>query len=196
MQFRTTCLKESVEMQKEIISIEKKLFSLNPLSTALQLDYDLTIAASEVTGILVPIAAALRAKAALIKVEQVQLDLVQRGLIQTAEVMVALNTSKVEMKMLQDSSKLSRAWSLFLRSFYVIRPSHIAQVSVRASTSGVAPNYELTTNYKQDQKVAFKWQLKYSTRAESQTLLKSENSFELECQATPLEKGNSWSIEI
>ena len=123
MQFRSTCLHESIEIQRQIILFEKKLFALNPLSTSLQLDYDITIAASEVAEIAVPVAIALKAKAALIRAEQIQLDVVQNGLIKVAEAMVALQTSKLEMKMLHDSSKLSGAWTFFLRSIIQISAS-------------------------------------------------------------------------
>lgn len=196
MQFRRTCYTQSIELQKNIIATEKKLFALNPLSTALQLQYDLKIAEAGVSFLLVPVVAELLAEAAVIRARQFQLDRLQRGLIFSGQILIAAKTSQIQSQMIGESNNLSRIWSFFLRTVFPIKPLHVARVSVRARASGIAPNYELKPNYKDEQKVAFVWQLQYSTKLEHQSLVNSKNSFELQCQATPLKKENTWSVEI
>lgn len=187
MQYRTTCLVESIKLQKEIILAEKKLFALNPLSTALQLKYDLTAAELVVALSVFNYPAAFKLEADLIKIQadQLKLDRLQKMIISTAQLMIVANTLKIESTLKEQALYLSQRWNFFLLSFFIIHSPQLAQVSVQTRTSGIAPNYELKDSYMQDQKVAFIWQMKYLTKNEKQKLVKSKNSFEMSCQAKP-----------
>ena len=198
MQYRTTCLTESIKLQKKIIAAEKNLFSLNPLSTALQVKYDLTL--TEILAALTisnyPLAAKLKADLIKIQTDQSRLDHAQKTIIATARLAISAETLQIEKVLKAQSLQLSQKWSFFLLSFFTVRPSHFAQMSVQAKTSGIAPNYELKDNYKQNQAVAFVWQMKYFTKTEQQQLVKSKNNFEMSCEAKPSQSEDRWSIEI
>ncbi len=198
MQFRSGCLTKSISLQKRIILAEKKLLALNPVSTAIQLRYDLTeilrVAAAVAENW--PEVARLTIELSQIRNQQMALDRMQKTIITSTQIMSLENTSQIAIDLQQNALQFGRLWAVFLKTIFVVYPSHFSQVSVRAKTSGIAPNYELKDSYKSDQKVAFNWQLRYFTKNESQGLVTSQNSFEMNCQASPNKSGDQWSIEI
>ncbi len=198
MQFRTNCLKKSVELQRQIIKSEKVLFALNPLSTALQTRYDSTQAELVTASAANNYPAVIKLEADLIKIrlDQLKLDTLQKSIINSSQIMVTTSLLQLTNNFHLDSQRLNKLWTGFLDIFFVIYFPNKTIIAVRAASSGVAPNYELTSQYKSSQKVAFVWQMKYWTRNETQKLLSSENQFELSCQALPNKNGDQWSIEI
>ena len=198
MQFRTACLKNSIDLQRQIIKSEKTLFALNPLSTALQAQYDLTqaelVAASLANNY--PVVIKLEADLIKIKFDQAKLDSLQKSIIASSQILITTSVTKLTNQFQSDSQRLNNLWSGFLDIFYVIHFPNKTQISVKAVTSGVAPNYELTSQYKESQKVAFVWQMKYLTRTDQQKLIQAENQFEVSCQALPNKSGDQWNIEI
>lgn len=193
-QFRKSCLTESIQLQKEIIIAEKTLFALNPLSTALQLQFDLKLA--ELPFSFGPAYIKVAAELAKIEADQMKLDRSQRSLISSTNFLINLKLAAITTQMLQNSIVQSKRWQSFLMTFFTIYPERMARMSVRAISYGIAPNYELQDDYKRLQMVAFTWQMKYQTRRDAQTLVDAQPSFVMHCQAVPEERDEKWSIEI
>lgn len=198
MQFRTNCIKNSIDLQRQIINSEKALFALNPQSTGLQLNYNLTkaelIAASIANNY--PAVIKLGDELTKIHLQQIKLDSLQRSIITGAQISINASLMKLTLQFNSDSRRLKNLWQGFLNILFIIDPPAKPQIAVKAVTSGIAPNYELTLQYKRTQKVAFVWHMKYSTRREQQKLVHTENQFEVSCQALPNQNGDQWNIEL
>jgi len=198
LQFQSTCIKESLLLQKSIIQAEKKLFSLNPLSSILS--YRMKVAQLQLTAATLamnfPAIASATAEIARIRQQQIKLDQIQRSLIFMTNSRIAVENLRIQSQINQATSSLSNRWNFFIQTFLIIRSDRISKMAVQARTSGLAPNYELKPNYKVEQAVAFNWQLRYLTRNDSQRFLKSSNRLKLSCGVLPNRNGEIWSAEI
>ena len=191
MQFRSICLTESAGLQKNIIYLEKQLFLLNTLSTALDIQYKLAMAA---VGPLPGNPAAL-IRVAQIQLEQMRLDNVQRGIITASKITIDTNLATTKAKIFFKARELSSLWAVYLGTAFSVDVFR-TEMAVRPRTSGIAPNYELKPNYKAIQTVAYNWQFKYFTKPESQKVVDSQNTFSLSCAIQPDRKDDLWTLEI
>lgn len=193
---RSTCILQSIELQKEMIGFEKKLFQLNPLSTTLRLR--LIAAEAQLltsAGNPVAIAAAL-AQIASIREQQQVLDGIQKTIIKTAHFKSQLATAAMLLKIQMHLQEMGSIWQFYLTSFSAMYVSHAAQVAVEPDFEDLAPNYGLTSDYKTAQKLVLTWQHSYRTKQAPQRIIDSANQFEFTCGAGPNKKGNQWSVEI
>ncbi len=194
-QFRSTCLTESINLQKKIIEFEKKLFLLNPLSTLL--DQQLKLAYLQLAA--VPASPALAAKIwieiARINAQQLKLDRTQRGIIFVANSVIAADLILTKSKIISKTHDLSQIWAVYIETIFSV-DSFRTEMAVRPLRSGMAPNYELKPSYKALQTVAFNWHFSYFTKVESQTLVASQNEFLLSCGIQPERRESRWELEI
>ena len=197
-QFRSTCTTETIDLQKTIISYEKKLFWLNPVSTTLRLDL---IAAKVELGIALASDNATAAAKALEKIEEIkekqnQLDKAQKALIQAANLYIKTKNAQIIYQLNKNGYDTNKNPSALLTSFFVVRPTNSPWLAVKPDKDEIAPNYELVDDYKDRQMVAYKWQLFFFTKADAQNILETRNSFQLECGATADKDEDTWSVEI
>lgn len=191
MQFRSVCLTESANLQKKIISFERQLFLLNALSTALDLQYKIALAAVGPP----PGNAAALIRMAQIQVQQFRLARIQRGIITAGKTVIIAKLITTKAKIHTKTRELSSFWAVYLGTVYSV-DAFRTEMAVRPRTSGIAPNYELKPDYKAIQTVAYNWQFKYFTKPESQKVVDSQNTFSLSCAIQPDRKDDLWSLEI
>jgi len=191
-QFRSTCTTETIDLQKTIINYEKKLFWLNPASSALRKALQIAEAAA-----LVP-ATAAQALQAIESIKKAQdfLDKTQKTLIKAANLHIQTKNIQLIYKLNKNAYDTNKNVSDLLRSFFIVHPTNSPSLAVKPDKDEIAPNYELVDDYKDRQMVAYKWQLFFFTKADAQNILETRNSFQLECGATADKDENTWSVEI
>lgn len=196
MEFRSTCLTESITLQKKIIKAEKLLFSFNKYSTALSTERKALEAALLVDSIAPPAAAATKAAIEAIKLLQNILDKTQTVLIESTNVIINIEKTRITYSLNKNAQNSRSQWSQYLNSLFVVTPKGSTKMSVEAKSSDVAPNYGLTNDYKEAQTVAFNWHLAFYTNNDSQRFVDSSNAFELSCGTTAEKENDTWSVEI
>lgn len=195
---RSTCVIQSIEIQKNVILAERTLFALNPLSTSLRLQ--LIMANLELAASIVPPNPAAFASATTrinsIKYQQQQLDRLQKATINFAKLKAKADTLKLVANLHQHFHESGSVWSHFLTATNSLQVKNHISISVKPDIEEVAPNYELTSNYKSTQALVLTWQHLFRTKEQAQKLLNTTNSFDFSCGSSPHKKGDKWHIEI
>lgn len=197
--FRQTCLTEAVDIERTLIQMEKRLFKLNTVSTALRLQ----IAALKV-GIIAavatynaPLVARLTQQLHNAYKQQDLLDSAQKALIRFANLQAQAQYLRLFAKTNQNLFQQTSAWSEFLLSFSLMRPSKLPRLSVKPdSIGGKGPNYELENNYKTIQRVELFWNshlinIKTALLASSKVI-----RYSMRCQIEAQKKDDTWVLEI
>ncbi|MFZ3230812.1 MAG: hypothetical protein WA160_11455 [Pseudobdellovibrio sp.] len=196
MQFRKSCLDESISLQKKMIQSEKLLFALNPLSTYLQTNLTYKEVLLKTAGINPYLAIELEAEIIIIKEQQALLDKKQKAIIATAKAYILSSQGSTLKKLTQNAYISQDKWAPYLKKIFRIGLNSQSQFAVKAESSGIAPNYGLEQDYKRLQRVAYNWHLQLLTKNENQNILKSNNDFAMSCGTMANKSGNTWSIEI
>lgn len=195
---RSTCLIETIKIQKHIIASEKKLFALNPLSTSLRLR--LAIAYAELATAIdtYNVAAATKATYEIESITQQreELEHIQKALINGAQNLARIEVLATLSKIISHFNEMSLIWKFYLYLTNSIQIARSPKIAVSPDFDDTAPNYGLDSEYKTTQQVVLYWQHHLRTNNESQRLLASENSYEFSCGAGVNKKGEKWTIEI
>ena len=201
--FRTTCITKAVDLQKKMIQSEEALFLLNGPSTALRLQLWSIYAALAVTP--PPYDFPLLAELEIVQKAQQQLDLTQRKIIQSARLMVTTQYTELILSLNKNHQILNKNWSSYLNIFSMIRSQHLPTFSVRAdSIGGTAPNYELETDYKSQQRVELIWQNWFSVSQVIQKIFNPKDflnspaiiRYGLICRIEPERINKKWDLKI
>jgi hypothetical protein len=203
--FRKKCITDLVETQKHIISSEKKLLALNMPSTLLRI----AKAAAYTALIITPPPADIAILVELEEIETAQeaLDKTQIALIKATEVRANLELGNTLIEINQQNQKIKKSWFNFVNSYssYVVTPPHIFKLPVRKdSWGGLAPNYELETDFESKQKLVLYWHNIFSVLESAQQLLNPKGFFGeslkiaygLSCSVQPERKGDKWDLKI
>ncbi|MBC7464687.1 MAG: hypothetical protein H7256_01730 [Bdellovibrio sp.] len=196
MQFRTACTNDSIELQKKIIVAEKTLFALNPVSTALKIAYhilELERLAALANPELLPI---IEAKIQQVTAARQALDKSQKAIIRAAELIIKVEIARSTVAMNKTAYETRDRWSYFLQSVFIVKPDRIPKFAVQPDSDDIASNYGLTKGYKQEQMVAYNWQLLFFTKNDVQQVLESRGLFEMACGATADKDDKKWLVEI
>jgi len=193
---RSTCLTEGRAIQKTLIQNEESLFELNPSASSLRLQLELAqteliLAAEDPVWF-----AEVQAKIALIQSEQRQLDLIQQTLIKNGNLQVQIKAATLLMQLKQLSQSTNQIWSFYLDSLTIIQLMHTPTMAVVRDSPEPAPVYELDSDYKQKQKLAYRWQTRFETQSSAQKLLESRNEIELDCAVSAKNERNTWTLLI
>jgi hypothetical protein len=197
-QVRSLCLQNSIEIQKNLIASEKKLFALNPTSTLLrillaQAYADLAKAISTYNPFL---AAEASIRISKIEKQKEELDQVQQLIIRTAKLQSTFATQKL-LSDLNDIFKKSQSiWGFYLITSTSLHIAHNPEFAVINDFSDDGPNYELHKDYKFRQSLTYKLHHKFSTNEAAQKILKSENHFIISCGTEPAQEGDQWAVKI
>ncbi len=187
---RSTCVQQSISIQKNIINAEKALFALNPISSALRLRLaagTAQVLAGQMQGLIIIKNA---------RDEQAALDKLQQGIITSANAQIQISTQNLLLQLHNHFTEMGSFWKFYLAITNRIYVSRWPQVAVEPDFESLAPNYGLTKDYQQIQKLALSWQHRFRTNRAAQKLLDSENEFQFSCGAGPLKEGSKWSVEI
>jgi hypothetical protein len=197
--FRKSCFYDLVDIQKSLVQSEKKLFLLNPQSTALRLRLQflyLVLAAaiaSENPPLIVKTLIDIKNTEAL----QQNLDKMQKLIILNAE-------AQLHAKMLKLSHELNMAglheksiWSYLLIDYRTYHLKQNVRFAVRPdSAGGTAPNYELQNNYKELQKLSLILHHSFSNNVSVQKYFNTQKTFKYICEVSFKKESEVWQLEI
>lgn len=185
-------------IEKKLIQSDERLFKLNALVFSLR--FQMKAALAELALALATenpaLIGAAEMKIQKIKTEQLNLDKVQRTLIQSTEAQTKIRTAQLQAELSRIGNEINLVWSFYIQGFTTTRQINETKMAVKPDSPDVAPAYELDSNYKQLQTVAYKWQQRFRSKSEAQDFLKSENIFEMSCSSTAEKKGSQWQILI
>lgn len=195
---RKTCIEESIEIQKNIIKSEQRLFKMNPLSTTLRIELlaaqaDLALQTYMENPVGIAHANYLINS---IKSQQESLDLLQKGIIKAAEVYTQIQTQLMLSNLYKHVNEMGLIWKFYLFVTNSIHLSQAPEFAVRPDIEETAPNYELKDDYKSRQQLVLFWHHHYQTSASAEHFIKTETNYEFSCGSGPNYKGGKWSIEI
>ncbi len=155
--FRKTCATTAIELQRTIVLNEKRLYSLNTLSTA----YRLQIKSLQALILVAPPPQKPPLMAQLEKVylQQNQLDQLQKKLIQESNLFVGIEYKNLVSKTMHTNNEISHLWSTYLNIFSNVHMGQSPVLAVRPdSIGGRGPNYEFDEPHINNQNVVLKWQ--------------------------------------
>lgn len=192
--FQKICVTTAVEIQKNIVHTEQKLFFLNSESTALRLRMNLLKTALITTP--PPEDLVLIAEIEALQFQQQALDNLQKNIITTAnQISRTAYFSAVESSN-QLILDLASFWGSYLRLFTIIKPSFPPTLAVRAdSVGGLAPNYEFDYASRARQSVVLHWQNNF-TAFENITKLSREIQYGMTCTIAAERQSSTWKIKI
>lgn len=196
---RAKCLSQGVEIEKKLVQSEKKLFQLNTVSTLLrtQLLQSYILLAAATASENYAEAAKILIEIQNIKSKQSQLDRTQKLIIHWANATAVADLQNLQQKIQDDSQQRSFIWNFYLKTLFNIQLQKIPRLAVHPDSDDVAPNYELDSDYKQTQKLAYASQLFFYTRNEAQRVLASNTRYTSACELIPHnDEGEKWHIEI
>ena len=198
-QFRQTCLVEAVNIERHLINAEQKLFKMNAVSTALRIEI-VALQAGIATALATfnaPLAAQLTRQLHTAYKQQDMLDSAQKALIRFADLRAKAEYFRLFTKNNAELYQRTSAWSQFLLSFSLMRPTTPPRLSVKPdSIGGKGPNYELESNYKTTQRVELFWN---SFLMNLKTALLDNSSairYSMRCQIEAHEKDKKWELKI
>lgn len=194
---RSTCIEKATENQIENLKKIRKLFSLNPESTKLRAEIKLTqdlIIKAAAQPELIPI---LEAKLILLKATQLALDMKQKAIIINAN--YQLQEKHYDLKPIIDSGQKNTAspWRYMISMSSYFTPQLISLIPVRPdSEGGIGPNYEWQENAEIKLKLAYVWNMSFSTQKEYQRFFTWVNVLSLQCSVAPDLRGDKWTLKI
>ncbi len=195
---RSSCIQESISFQKKLIQNEESLFKLNPLALILRqqliLKEALLLAALAAENI--PLIAKLKIEISEIRRQQKNLDQLQKKIIQKAQLQMQTQRLAIEFQLNQISQNTNLIWKYYIQSFTSIKILKRSHLSIQADSSDLAPVYDLTDDYIEQQKLAYSWQHFYETARSNQQFIKEKNEIEMSCGASAKKQGARWNILI
>ena len=197
--FRKVCYFDLVDIQKDLVLAEKKLFLLNAESTALRLRLNI---------LYINLAAATAAQnypvAAQISLEiqntinlQKQLDELQKLIIQTADHSAKIKLMKLNTELIKLHQKEKQIWISFVQENRHYNLKMNPRFAVKPdSIGGLAPNYELAENYQRLQELRLDLQYRFKNHDDSQKWLTTQQSFQFSCRVSFIKKDQRWDLKI
>jgi hypothetical protein len=190
--FRKSCATKAVELQKTIVLSEKRLFSLNTISTA----YRLQIKTLQALLLIAPPPQKPPLIAQLEKVysQQIQLDRAQKKLIQQSNVFVAIEYKNLISQTLNNNNEISLPWNRYLNIFSKVSPVQPPVLAIRPdSIGGSGPNYEFDEQHINSQSVVLKWQNIFTV---NQMIQKIFNPMTRQNESLKIQYGLSCSVRL
>lgn len=198
-QFRKVCYFDLVDIQKNMVASEKQLFLLNPESTALRIRLNILYIelAAATAAQNYPLAAKLTLDIEQTIGLQKKLDTLQKIIIQKANYSTKLQLIKLNTELARAYELEKRIWTSLVqenRRFYLkMNPVIAVQPD---SMGGLAPNYELKANYQRLQELELSLQYQFTNRNETQSVLKTKQSFQFSCSISFIKKDHEWNLKI
>lgn len=195
---RSTCLTEGRDIQKMLIQYEENLFRLNPLANTLRLRLKLAyveLAIATATKNL-PKIAEVQIKISRIKADQKRLDSIQQTLIRAGNLQLKAEALALKSKLIYIGQDMNQIWGVYLRSLTTVHLVQLPEMAVVRDSPDLAPVYELHTDHKEKQKLAYKWQNRFKTKSAAQDFLNSETDIELYCSITVKNERKKWALLI
>ncbi|MBC7752640.1 MAG: hypothetical protein H7Z71_00270 [Moraxellaceae bacterium] len=197
--FRKTCYFDLADIQKNLVQSEKKLFLLNPESSALRLRLkilylELAFAtAAQNYALVTKIGLDIQTTVAL----QKKLDLVQKLIIYTADSSAKFQLYKLNSDLIRQYQFEKKIWDSLLQEKRNFNLKLNPVLAVRPdSLGGLAPNYELSDDYQRLQRLQLNLQYQFSNRRQGQTVLKTQQSYQFSCDVSFTRKDQLWDLNI
>ncbi len=197
--FRKTCFNDLPRIQTQLVRFEKQLFSLNPLSSILRQRLH-TLKIQRVAAIASknwPLAAKLTFDIQKTVHSQVRLDHVQKKIISTATQFLKTNMSLLVKNLSTSNNFQYLIWSYFVSAKNKYYLENNVQLAIQSdSIGGLAPNYELKSDYRRIQSLNLNLQHEYLNNKKFQTLLNTHQKHHFSCTVSFSRKGDEWHLAI
>lgn len=197
--FRKVCYFDLVDIQKNLVLHEKKLFLLNPESTALRLRLNILYVKLAVATATqnYPLATQLSLDIQNTISLQKKLDTLQKQIVLQANYSATTKLAELnaelrglyqkEKKMWISLVQENRHYSLKLNPLLAVKPD---------SQGGLAPNYELADNYQRLQELRLDLQYQFTNQRNSQNLFQTQQKFQFSCRVSFTKKDQQWDLKI
>lgn len=197
--FRKVCYYDLADIQRLLIQSEKKLFSLNPESTALRLRLKILYLelAAAIAAQNAPAVAKINLEIKTTMQAQISLDKIQKALILEAQYFLRSKLAAMASELQIQQQHENALWQIFLleqRKYHLkLNPKLAIQPD---SIGGSAPNYELQIEYDTIQQLNLTLHSRFSNNSRNQIHFKTEKSFEHTCTVSFQKKENLWMLTI
>ena len=194
---RSTCINAATENQTENLKKIRNLFALNPESTKLRVEIKLTqdlIVKAAAMPELLPV---LEAKLILLKAAQTALDIKQKAMIVDANARLQLKHKGLKYQIDSGQQSTASPWRYMISMSSYFTPQLLSLIPIRPdSEGGVGPNYEWQENAEAKLKLAYIWNMSFSTLEEYQRFFSWINVLSLQCSVAPDLRGEKWTLKI
>ena len=197
--FRKTCYFDLVNIQKNLVQSEKKLFLLNTESSALRLRLKIlylglaSATAAQNYALVTKIGLDIQTTVAL----QKKLDILQKLIIYTADSSAKVQLHKLNSDLVRQYQFEKKIWDSLLQEKRNFKLKLNPVLAVRPdSLGGLAPNYELSDDYQRLQRLQLNLQYQFSNLREGQTVLKTQQTYQFSCDVSFTRKDQIWDLDI
>lgn len=197
--FQQVCYGDLADLQTKIVQFEKKLFRLNSISTALRLKLKLLrieLAAALSSGN-IPLVAQLSREIQNTISLQKDLDHSQKIIIQNAQAFIKSTLTEIDQQLKKTFQTEVKIWDNLINQNKHYRLKYGVFFAVQADPEGGwAPNYELSKNYQELQRLSLYLQYNFANKIGKRDLLSIQQIYELSCHVSFQRKENRWALVI
>ena len=189
-----TCLRDQIQIQKNIKSSLRNLFKLNSRAQHLRVQYH-TAQIRRIAAIGNPPAlAAAQAHLEMIYAERQILDLQQKALIKMANTQIAWDQQTLNSKLLLIGARRKKDFQSFMLNEVTDLRFKNTRLSVTPHDQDIAPTYSFSSNFSEDQALQFTWKLKIVSQKAVAHFLSSTSQFPQSCSTTINPQEVTWPI--
>ena len=196
---RTTCLNEATDNQVANLKNARLLFALNPESTLIRTGIKTTKAAIALALMTGQVQALERLQKILDGFYKAQnnLAVLQNNMIAKARIEFEARHLALKAKILSGQNETASSWRymISMSSYFVSRSQPVFAIRPD-SEGGVGPNYEWEENAESKIKLAYAWNMSFSTLTDYQKFFEWTNVLSLRCSVTADLKGKKWVLKI
>lgn len=196
---RSACIQEATALQISTLKNVRSLFALNIQSTVIRHGIKITKAAivvAEASGQfqLIP---GLQIILKNHYKSQNALDVIQKALVKKAQFELQVRHAALVVKVISGQREQASSWRymLSMSSFFIARSD--PELAIRPdSEGGVGPNYEWQENAESKLKLAYSWNMFFTTSDRYQRFFTWTNVLSLQCSVAPNLRGKKWVLTI
>lgn len=196
---RTTCLNEIVETQTSNLKNARLLFALNPESTIIRVSIKTTkaaIALALMSGQLEAIEPLRETLKGLYEAQN-KLAVIQNNLIHAARIELHARHTALRAKIISGQMKTASPWRYMISMSTYFESRSQPVFAIRPdSEGGVGPNYEWQENAEAKIKLAYSWNMPFSTLETYQRFFTWTSVLSVHCSVTADLKGKKWGLKI
>ncbi len=193
--YRSQCIQWGLKAQYRLSDITDDILKLNPLSTQLRLQLKI-LKASLIAAISsgnAALIAQIQSQIQQVQWQQQQLDLQQKQMMSQAELEISWLGHNYLRETKMALQKFDSSWVMLLMIQNHFRILRYPQLGLQPdSIGGLAPNYELSAQYRQQRIMAFEWQNKHQLWKKSDNLPNKKQSLRILCEISAAYENQRW----
>jgi hypothetical protein len=194
LELTQSCLVEQIETQEKVKRSLKTLLSLNPKAIRLKAQYEtavLHMRAAAASGNTAAFTAA-QLRVSYIWNQRMLLDLQQKSIINSANFYLQSQQSQLFLKLQREALARKNKFGFFAQTDVKDLKFKPVKLAVVPASKDIAPVYQLSENFIEDQALEVTWILKLKARPPVSLFLPVETSSPQSCSTTINNKEDSW----